>query len=107
MSLLTGYKYITIEDIKNFRQLDSPTAGHPEYLAIPGIETTTGPLAQGLANAVGMALAERILNSKFGDEIINHHTFVFAGDGCLMEGLSHEACSFAGHLNLSKLIVFF
>ena len=104
---LTGYKNIKIEDIKNFRQLGSRTAGHPEYLAIPGIETTTGPLAQGLANAVGMALAERILNSRFGNEIINHHTYVFAGDGCLMEGLSHEACSFAGHLNLSKLIVFF
>ena len=104
---LTGYQKIKLKDIKNFRQLGSPTAGHPEYNTIPGIEVTTGPLAQGLANAVGMALAERILNSRFGDEIINHCTYVFAGDGCLMEGLSHEACSFAGHLNLSKLIVFF
>ena len=104
---LTGYQKIKLKDIKNFRQLGSPTAGHPEYNTIPGIEVTTGPLAQGLANAVGMALAERILNSRFGDEIINHCTYVFTGDGCLMEGLSHEACSFAGHLNLSKLIVFF
>lgn len=104
---LTGYKNIKLEDITNFRQLGSPTAGHPEYNEIPGIETTTGPLAQGLANAVGMALAEKILSSRFGNEIINHYTYVFVGDGCLMEGLSHEACSFAGHLNLSKLIVFF
>ena len=104
---LTGYKNIKLEDIKNFRQLNSPTAGHPEYWEIPGIETTTGPLAQGLANAVGMALAERILSSRFGDGLFNHYTYVFAGDGCLMEGLSHEVCSFAGHLNLSKLIVFF
>jgi transketolase len=104
---LAGYKNITLKDIKNFRQLGSPTAGHPEYKELPGIETTTGPLSQGLANAVGIALAERILNSRFGNKIIDHFTYVFLGDGCLMEGLSHEACSFAGHLNLSKLIVFF
>ena len=79
---LTGYKNISMQDIKNFRQLGSPTAGHPEYKSIKGIETTTGPLSQGIANGVGMALAERILNSKFGNDIINHNTFVFAGDGC-------------------------
>ena len=104
---LTGYKSFTLEDIKNFRQLGSPTAGHPEYGEIDGVETTTGPLAQGLANSIGMALAEKILNSKFGNNIIDHYTYVFAGDGCLMEGLSHEACSLAGHLNLSKIIIFF
>jgi len=104
---LTGYQSITLEDIQNFRQLGSPTAGHPEYGEIDGVETTTGPLAQGLANSVGMALAEKILNSRFGNDIIDHYTYVFAGDGCLMEGLSHEACSLAGHLNLSKIIVFF
>tara|TARA_Y100001970_G_scaffold277331_1_gene381354 strand:- start:12754 stop:14730 length:1977 start_codon:yes stop_codon:yes gene_type:complete len=104
---LSGYRGIKLNDIKNFRQLGSPTAGHPEYKAIEGIETTTGPLSQGLSNAVGIALAERLLNKKFGDKLIDHKTYVFAGDGCLMEGLSHEACSFAGHINLSNLIVFF
>ena len=104
---LLGYKGISIKNIKNFRQLNSPTPGHPEYNEMFGIETTTGPLAQGLGNAVGMALAERILNERFGDKVFNHNTYVFAGDGCLMEGLSHEVCSFAGHINLSKLIVFF
>lgn len=102
---LTGYERPTIEDIKNFRQLHSPTAGHPEFGECPGIETTTGPLGQGLATAVGMALAERLSNTEFGDDITNHFTYVLAGDGCLMEGISQEAISLAGHLNLSKMIV--
>jgi len=102
---LTGYAEMTLDELKRFRQLGSRTAGHPEYGHAPGIETTTGPLGQGLGNAVGMALAERIMNARFGDGLVDHHTYVIAGDGCLMEGISHEAISLAGHLKLRKLIV--
>ena len=104
---LTGYKKITIDQIKKFRQLKSKTPGHPEYDIECGIETTTGPLGQGLANSVGMAIAEKHLSSIFGKNLINHHTYALAGDGCLMEGVSHEAISLAGHLKLNKLIVLF
>jgi len=102
---LTGYAEMTLDELKRFRQLGSRSAGHPEHGHAKGIETTTGPLGQGLANAVGMALAERLLAARFGDGLVDHHTYVIAGDGCLMEGISHEAISLAGHLKLSKLIV--
>jgi len=106
---LTGYD-LPIEELKNFRQLGSKTPGHPEYGYAPGVETTTGPLGQGIANAIGMALSEKVLAAQFnkpGHEIVNHNTFVFLGDGCLMEGISHEVCSLAGTLGLGKLVAFY
>tara|TARA_B110000090_G_scaffold22342_1_gene21994 strand:- start:1302 stop:3206 length:1905 start_codon:yes stop_codon:yes gene_type:complete len=106
---LSGYE-LSIDDVKNFRQLHSKTAGHPEYGYAPGIETTTGPLGQGVTNAIGMALAEKTLAAQFnrpGHNVIDHHTYTFLGDGCLMEGVSHEACSLAGTLGIGKLIAFY
>ncbi len=102
---LLGYEDMPIENIKNFRQLNYNTAGHPEFGHAKGIETTTGPLGQGLATAVGMALSEKLLSSRFGSNLVNHYTYVIAGDGCLQEGISHEAIEFSGHLKLSKLVV--
>lgn len=104
---LTGYQKITLEEIKNFRQLHSLTPGHPEVMHDAGIETTTGPLGQGISNAVGFALAERIANARFGDDLVDHKTYVIASDGDLMEGISHESCALAGHLKLERLIVLY
>ncbi|GIQ75145.1 transketolase [Bradyrhizobium sp. RD5-C2] len=103
---LTGYQDMTLDELKRFRQIDSKTAGHPEYKHADGIETTTGPLGQGIGNSVGFALAERVLNAKFGDDLCSHFTYVFMGDGCLMEGVSEEAISMAGHYKLGRLIAF-
>ena len=104
---LTGYEGVTVDELRAFRQWGSKTPGHPEYGHTPGVETTTGPLGQGIATAVGMALAERLMNARFGDHLVDHYTYVIAGDGCLMEGLSQEAISLAGHLKLNRLIVLF
>ncbi len=105
LSYLTGYEKMTLDQLKNFRQLHALTAGHPEVMPEVGIEMTTGPLGQGISTSVGFALAERIMNARFGDELVDHHTYVIASDGDLQEGISHEACSLAGHLKLNKLIV--
>src|SRR6476659_7661981 len=107
---LLGYEAMTLEQIKRFRQFGSITAGHPEHGHTPGVETTTGPLGQGIANAVGMALAEKVLAAEFnrpGFDVVDHHTYVFMGDGCMMEGISHEACALAGTLGLGKLVAFY
>ncbi|MBT8471746.1 MAG: transketolase, partial [Marinicaulis sp.] len=107
LAYLLGYDGMSVDEIKNFRQLGSKTAGHPEYGHAPAVETTTGPLGQGLANAVGMAMAEAHLAARYGGELVDHYTYAIAGDGCLMEGLSQEAIALAGHLKLKKLIVLF
>jgi transketolase len=104
---LTGVKGMTVEELRRFRQLDSKTPGHPENFMTPGVETTTGPLGQGIATAVGMAIAERMLNAEYGDDLVDHRTYVIASDGDLMEGISHEAIALAGHLRLSRLVVLF
>lgn len=107
LAYLTGFEAMTLDQIKNFRRLGSLTPGHPEHDLQVGVESTTGPLGQGIGNAVGMALAERMLNDRFGDDLVDHYTYALAGDGCLMEGISYEAMSLAGHLKLNKLIVLF
>jgi len=107
VNYLTGYEKVTLEDIQSFRQLHRVTAGHPEIEQEAGIEMTTGPLGQGIASAVGVALAERVLNARYGDDVVDHYTYVMCGDGDLMEGISHEACSLAGHLKLNKMIVLY
>jgi transketolase len=104
---LTGYEDVTLDQLRSFRQWGSKTPGHPEYGHTAGVETTTGPLGQGIATAVGMALAERLMNARYGDDLVDHFTYVIAGDGCLMEGISHEAISLAGHLRLNRLVVLF
>src|SRR5438445_12378248 len=104
---LAGYAGVTSDELRAFRQWGSKTPGHPEYGHTPGVETTTGPLGQGIATAVGMALAERLVHARFGDDCVDHHPYVIAGDGCLMGGLSHEAISLAGHLKLGRLIVLY
>ncbi|MCB1546024.1 MAG: transketolase, partial [Rhodoblastus sp.] len=104
---LTGHEGLTIDDLRKFRQVGSKTPGHPEYGHTAGVETTTGPLGQGVATAVGMALAERHLAAEFGEDLVDHHTYVICGDGDLMEGVSQEAIAMAGHLKLSRLIVLF
>src|SRR5262249_40189943 len=104
---LTGYADMTLDEVTRFRQLGSKTAGHPEWGHASGIETTTGPLGQGLGNSVGFALAERLLADRFGREVVDHYTYVIAGDGCLMEGIGQEAITLAGHLGLGRLIVLF
>ena len=102
---LTGYTQMTLDQIKNFRQWGAITAGHPEYGHVEGVETTTGPLGQGISNAVGFAMAEEKLRAEFGPKVVDHYTYVIAGDGCLMEGISHEAIGLAGHQKLGRLIV--
>lgn len=102
---LLGYADMGVDQLKSFRQLGARTAGHPEYGHADGIEVTTGPLGQGIATAVGMALAERMKNARYGTDLVDHFTYVMAGDGCLMEGISHEAIDMAGHLRLGRLIV--
>src|SRR5471032_942432 len=104
---LTGYADMTIDELKHFRQLGSKTAGHPEYGHATGIETTTGPLGQGLGNSVGFAMAERLLRARFGEDVVSHFTYVISGDGCLMEGIGQEAITLAGHLGLGRLILLF
>ncbi|SVE04253.1 uncharacterized protein METZ01_LOCUS457107, partial [marine metagenome] len=104
---LTGYSGMDIGQLSTFRQLQSSAAGHPEYGLAGGIETTTGPLGQGMANAVGMAVAEQMMAARYGGDLVDHRTYVIAGDGCLMEGISHETASLAGHLKLSRLTLLF